>query len=258
VPGVEQRTDGAAVPRLAAGRADAPAVEVLRDGCRPLALEVAVEDLPDDLGLVLDDRHPVLGVAEPPHAALRLPLPRPVLHRGLQPPRGVVRGAAGVRDLDAEDEAVVGVGEVPPVRLAVERDGVVVGDLEQFLQVPGLPHEPVGVVGDDVPEAAIPGVFQQAVPAGPLPLAAPGRAAVVHEDVSGIDDEAAPVGDLTADALLTVDTGLVVIVRLGYAAVDRRRLTGDGGAGVAPGGPVARHVNECTNEASPGSPRPRR
>lgn len=136
-----------------------------------------------------------------------------------------------MRYLDTEDEAVVGVGEVPPIRLAVEGDRLVVGDLEQLLQVPGLPHEPVGVVGDDVAEASVPGLLQQTVPAGPLPLAAPRRATVVDEDMGGVDDQAPALGDLAADALLAVDARLIVIVRLGYAAVDRRRLTGDGGAG---------------------------
>lgn len=76
-----------------------------------------------------------------------------------------------MRGLNAEDEAVVGIGEVPPVRLAVKGDRAVAGYLEQLPQVPGLP------------------LLQQAIPAGPLPLAAPGGAAVVDEDVGGVDDD---------------------------------------------------------------------
>nr|WSX82255.1 hypothetical protein OH826_30435 [Streptomyces sp. NBC_00899] len=95
-------------------------MEILRERGRALALEVAVEDLADDLRLVLDDRHAVLGV-----------------------------------------------------------------------------HADAG-------------------------------------DVGRVDHQPPALGDLPADPLLAVDARLVVVVRLGYAAVDRRRLTGDRGAGGCP------------------------
>src|SRR4051794_39137016 len=79
VPGVEQTAYRSGAPRLAASCPDPSAMEILRERGRALALEVAVEDLADDLRLVLDDGHAVLGVAEPPHAALRLALPGAVL-----------------------------------------------------------------------------------------------------------------------------------------------------------------------------------
>jgi hypothetical protein len=75
----------------------------------------------------------------------------------LQPPGGVIRGPAGVGDLAAQVMAVIGVAQVPVPRVAVPDDPVIVGDLEQLRQVPRLPHEPVRVVDDDMPDAPVPG-----------------------------------------------------------------------------------------------------
>lgn len=251
MPGIQQGSDGPAVPRLATGGLDPPAVEILRDRRRPLPLQVAVEHLSDNLRLFLDDRHPARGVPEPPDPALRLAFLGPVLHGRLQPPRGVIGRTAGMRDLDTQDEAVVGVRQIPPVRLPVQRDRVVVGDLEQFFQVTRLPHQPIRVVRDDVSEPALTRRPQQFVPARPLPLPAPRRATVVDEYVGLVHGEPATLGDLTADPLLAVDAGLVVVLRLGDPAVDRRRLAGCGAGGPC-GALVAAHANECTNTGWPG------
>jgi hypothetical protein len=53
-------------------------------------------------------------------------------------------------NLDAQEEPVIRVSEIAPVGLAMEGDVLIVGDLEQFLKVARLTHQPVRMVGDDV------------------------------------------------------------------------------------------------------------
>jgi len=105
------------------------------------------------------------------------------------------------------------------------QDLVLVGDREQLFEVPGLTHQPVGVVDDDVAELPLARAGEQFVPSGALPVAAPGRPAVVDEDVPRVDHEAPALGDLAADPLLTVHARLVVIVRVGDPTVDGCRLS---------------------------------
>lgn len=124
-----------------------------------------------------------------------------------------------------------------------------VGDLEQLLQVPWLPHQTVRVVGDGVAEVALPSLSQQLVPPRPPALAHPRRTAVVDVDMGGVYYEAPSLGDLAADPLLAVDTCLVVVVRLGYSAVDRRRFPGR--VWCARNGPFTSHGNERMNMGWP-------
>jgi hypothetical protein len=131
-----------------------------------------------------------------------------------------------VGDLDAEDETVVGVGQVPPVSLAVQGDVVAVGDAQQLFEILGLPHQAVGVIGDQMPDPAVGHLAEHLVPARALAVPLPGGAVVVHEDVHRGDDESQPLGDVAADSLLAVDARLVVVISAGDAAVDRCLLAG--------------------------------
>jgi hypothetical protein len=64
---------------------------------------------------------------------MRTPVARPVFQHIPQPPRGVIRGAAGVRDLDPQKKPIIRIGEVPTVRLPVQRNIVLFRQGEEFL-----------------------------------------------------------------------------------------------------------------------------
>lgn len=88
--------------------------------------------------------------------------------------------------------------------------------------------------------------LQEVIPPWPLTLAFPRGSAVVHEYVVWVDDQAEPLGDLTADALLAVHARLVLVGRVGDAAVDRGRGAGFDVQPVRI--PVLPHETQCMNE----------
>lgn len=73
--------------------------------------------------------------------------------------------------LNAEDEPVVGVREIAPVCLAVQKYALVVGYREEFCEVLGLPHEAVGVVDDDVADLSVCHRLEHFLPPEPLAVA---------------------------------------------------------------------------------------
>lgn len=130
-----------------------------------------------------------------------------------------------MRYLDAEKEPVVRVGEITPVGLAVQRDVVLVGNVQELFEVVRLPHEPVRVVGEDVPHLAVADGFEQRVPPRALAVALPRGPVVVHEHQRVRHRKVQALGGVSADPFLTVNTRLVVVIRMRDAAVDRGLLS---------------------------------
>jgi hypothetical protein len=63
---------------------------------------------------------------------MRTPLPSPIRQRIPQPPRGVIRGAAGVRHLDPQKKPIIRVGQITTVRLPMQRNIMLLGQREEF------------------------------------------------------------------------------------------------------------------------------
>jgi hypothetical protein len=71
----------------------------------------------------LDDRHRVRGVSiRALPRGVRTPVAGPVFQRVPQPPRGVIRRAAGVRDLDPQEKPIIRIGQIPAIRLPMQRN----------------------------------------------------------------------------------------------------------------------------------------
>jgi hypothetical protein len=79
-----------------------------------------------------------------------------------------------VCDFDAQDETVVRVGQVATVGLAVQQDAFVLGYGQELFEVLRLPHQPVRVINDHMPDGALTHHFEHLVPAGTLAVALPG------------------------------------------------------------------------------------
>lgn len=101
---------------------------------------------------------------------------------------------------------------------------MIVGDLQQLFEITRLPHEAVRVVREDVAHSAFTGLREKRVPPRPLALPLPRRPVVVHEHLVFGDHKAQTVGQFAADALLALHAGLVVVVHMRDAAVDRGGL----------------------------------
>jgi hypothetical protein len=78
--------------------------------------------------------------------------------------------------------------------------------------------------------------------ASAVEVPAPRRTVVVDVDVNGLDAKPQTLSRLPADALLAVDAGLIVVIRLGDAAVDRAAFTLIGPVGKQ----VVRFTAPCT------------
>lgn len=75
---------------------------------------------------------------------------------------------------DTQEEPIIGVREITPVRLPMQRDVVIVRDLQQLFEIARLAHQPVRVVRQDVTNASLAGFREQSIPPRALPLSLSG------------------------------------------------------------------------------------
>ena len=93
------------------------------------------------------------------------------------------------------------------------------GNLQQFLKVPRLPHQTVRMIHHNMPDPPVPGHLQKTVPAGPLPVSLPRRTVRVNQHMPRYQAQA--FHNVTANAFLPVHAGLILILDMRHPAVDR-------------------------------------
>jgi hypothetical protein len=64
---------------------------------------------------------------------MRTPLPSPILQRIPQPPGRIIRRATGVRHLDPQKKPIIRIGEIPAIRLPMQRNIMLLRQRQQFL-----------------------------------------------------------------------------------------------------------------------------
>ncbi len=225
MPGVQHRAHRVGLPQLPTPRDLPPPVEFSGDLTRAGPLQTPSIDPPDNHCFVLDDAHRVPGIpirAFPRH--VRPPVPGPVLQSVPQPPRGVIRGAAGMRHLDPQKKPIIRIRQITTIRLPMQRNIMLLRQRQEFLQIPRLTHQPIRVIHNHMPHPTHPDRLEQCVPPGTLPGPLPGRPVVVHQHRTRGDHQSPPLRHLTTQSILTIHPRLILIPSIRNPAIDRRRF----------------------------------
>jgi hypothetical protein len=64
---------------------------------------------------------------------MRTPVAGAVFQRIPQPPRGVIRRPARVRDLDPQEKPIIRIRQIPSISLTMQRNIMLFGQRQQFL-----------------------------------------------------------------------------------------------------------------------------
>jgi hypothetical protein len=162
-----------------------------------------------------------------------------------------------MRHLNPQKKPIIRIRQIPTIRLPMQRNVMLIRQRQQFLQIPGLAHQPIRVIHNHMPHPTRPNHGQQRIPPRTPPSPLPRRTVVIHKHTPRRNDQPQPVGNRTAQPLLAIHSRLVLIPSTRHPAVDRRRLTKPPRHPTSPPTPASYtlsvtlniiHATECTKD----------